>query len=116
MGIPTARFSLLTGGGKIPDHDNEDGHSGDNHDHVDEDDSHSGLSCSLGDLLLNYPEGIVLAGIYFDLQTSQKVTLVSWKFAYMQKNHLSSSMCSKNVHTLPIYGFCELLTAIFHTT
>ena len=39
MGIPTARFSLLTGGGKIPDHDNEDGHSGGNHDHVDEHDS-----------------------------------------------------------------------------
>ena len=48
MGIPTARFSLLTGGGKIPDHDNEDGHSGGDHDHVDEDDSHGGLGCSLG--------------------------------------------------------------------
>ena len=85
MGIPTARFSLLTGGGKIPDHDNEDGHSGGDHDHVDEDDSHGGLSCSWGDLLLNSPEGIVLAqaGIFFDLQTSQKVTSVSWKFAYM---------------------------------
>ena len=57
MGIPTARFSLLTGGGKIPDHDNEDGHSGGNHDHVDEHDSHGGLSCSLGDLLLNSPRG-----------------------------------------------------------
>ena len=83
MGIPTARFSLLTGGGKIPDHDNEDGHSDGNHDHVDEDDSHGGLICSLGDLLLNSPGGRVLAGIYFDLQTSQKVTSVSWKFAYM---------------------------------
>ena len=60
MGIPTARFSLLTGGGKIPDHDNEDGHSGGNHDHVDEHDSHGGLSCSLGDLLLNSPGGSVL--------------------------------------------------------
>ena len=60
MGIPTARFSLLTGGGKIPDHDNEDGHSDGNHDHVDEDDSHGGLSCSWGDLLLNSPGGSVL--------------------------------------------------------
>ena len=66
MGIPTARFSLLTGGGKIPDHDNEDGHSDSNHDHVDEHVSNGGLSCSLGDLPLNYPESSVLAGIYFD--------------------------------------------------
>ena len=78
MGIPTARFSLLTGGGKIPDHDNEDYCSGGNHDHVDEDDSHGGLSRSFEDLPLNFPEGI-----FFDLQTSQKVTSVSWKFAYM---------------------------------
>ena len=83
MGIPTARFSLLTGGGKIPDHDNEDGHSGGNHDHVDEDDSHGGLSCSLGDIPLNSPEGSVLSANFFDLKTSQKVTSVSWKFAYM---------------------------------
>ena len=83
MGIPTARFSLLTGGGKIPDHDSEDYCSGGNHDHVDEDDSHGGLGCSLGDLPLNHPESSGLAGIYFDLQTSQKVTSVSWKFAYM---------------------------------
>ena len=108
MGIPTARFSLLTGGGKIPDHDNEDGHSGGNHDHVDEHDSHGGLSCSLGDLLLNSPGGSVLICKHLKSYISQL------EVCLYVKNHLSSTTCSKNVHTLPFYGLCELLTATFH--
>ena len=64
MGIPTARFSLLTGGGKIPDHDNEDGHSGGDHDHVDDHIRWQLLGC-----LECTPKNYIAANMY---QVSQK--------------------------------------------